>query len=600
MSSNPAIVIGVSAVDTSKEVLSNVDSNVKHITETITAENEKIVSKTQQLTTKFREHGVEIARSTAELSAGIVGFATDFDVLGRAQVKASQSTLSYEKAQAKLEAMQKSGKYTAEQLAQQQEAVRIASEKQDLAQGHLHDTYANFLAHIPGEMFNFGSSAAGIWQLVGASQKTSAVQTAVSAATYNGVLASMSAANSATATTTQILGRVMQSVFLSNPITLPLIAVSAVVMALAFNVGGLRDRVNELGKAIGDAIPFLRPFLEALGSLQNLFGGNAEKSKDLADATNALADAENAAKTSTDNFATSTTSAGHAVASLKDKVQTLTEYMQAQDSSLAKSYHDNLLYVQSTGAVKDALALSNDELNHTAEFLRKQASEAQKNTQDNFNLVASHNSLQIALNLTDERLQIVADTLRAQEAAQEAAQKAAASAANATSAAYANQKTQANNLQTALEALAAAQQRSVIMQFGQAVGLGGTVSLDALNAAGFGNNAGLVESAKAGRLGGVFTPSGRVLDTGGTLYEDVIGVGKDTGTPHYLHKGEDIVPPNKRGNVPASRGNSPNVTVNVYPVVDTSGKLLHIDVEYAGRRKRSSYTQIITSPGGIR
>ncbi|WP_415283903.1 hypothetical protein [Candidatus Nitrososphaera sp. FF02] len=58
--------------------------------------------------------------------------------------------------------------------------------------------------------------------------------------------------------------------------------------------------------------------------------------------------------------------------------------------------------------------------------------------------------------------------------------------------------------------------------------------------------------ARSKNLGGVFVAGkGRVLDTGGTLYEDVFGFGAETGTPHLLHKGEDIVPPGKSG-----RGNN--------------------------------------------
>jgi hypothetical protein len=531
MSNNPAIVIGVSAVNTADAELKKLDDKIRESTGIVQTEGNKMASSTSStsdkvsnatsaMSEKVRQNYLRIAQAAAGLGAGIVGFATSFSTLEKAQTRSDQAQLTYERSLSRLNQMIAEGGHSADELAQQQEKVRINSEKAKQAQDDLNDTYTNFFANIPSQMIGFGVAAQSIYAMLGTTQKTSSATTAASAITYNGALASMNVANQTTAISTMTLGNVMRTVFLSNPITLPLIAVSAVVMALAFNVGGLRDRMNELGKAIGDAPPFLRPLLEALGGLQKLFGDNADEAK----------------KLETANYAV-----GDSIAYEKSKVQSLNEYLDDQNEKLAETYHNNLLYVQSTGAIKDALALSNDELNLAAQYLRKQADEAEHTKEENFNLVASHMGLEKALSLNDTRLQQYANALRV---AKETSDNLKPSI-DATSDALDKQKSKIDTVKTALEALAEAQNRQVVTQFGMQVGLGGTVSTDALVAAGFGNNSSLMQSAASGRLGGVFTPAGRVLDTGGQLYEDVIGIGKETGTPHLLHKNEFIVPPSK-------------------------------------------------------
>lgn len=607
MSSNPAVVIGITATDTARSVLQQVDQKIADTATKIDDAGQKVITRTQLMSTNVRKHFGDILQSAAGLGAGIVGFATSFSTLDRAQANSQAATLALARAQdtlqtsqttaqaaqvayAKaLDAYQKkldSGKASADELATAQDALAVkaqkladandklktnqqnlelATTKQKLAQDDASDAYTNFLANIPSQMIGFGVAAQGIWQMVGASQKVSSATTTASAVVYNGALASMNVANIETSTTTQLLGNTMRAVFLSNPITLPLIAISALIMAIAFNVGGLRDRINELGKAIGDAIPFLRPLLEAIGSLQNMFGGAGKKADDLAKASKDLASAQDLASTSADDLGTSTGAATDAIAGMQAKVMTLNDYLADTSSKLADTYHENLLYVESTGKVKDAQTLSNEAVNLSAEYLRKQASEAADAKQENFNLVASTQGLEKALGLTDTQLQKVAESIRLQKKASDDLK----ASTDATSDAYDKLKQKADTVKTALEALAEAQNRQVITQFGQQVGIGGTVSVADLNRVGLGGNADLVSSAASGRLGGVFVAGqGRVLDTGGQLYEDVIGIGKETGTPHLLHKNELVIPPSKISNA-GSGGASRSQPAIIQFVIDS-------------------------------
>ncbi|AIF84166.1 hypothetical protein NTE_02111 [Candidatus Nitrososphaera evergladensis SR1] len=678
MSSNPAIVIGVSAVNTADAELKKLDDKVRETTGIVETEGNKMASVTSSTTEKVKKNYLNIAGSVASLGAGLVGFATSFSTLERAQTRSDQATLTYQRSLSRLNDMIAEGGHSADELAQQQEKVRINADKAKQSQDNLNDTYTNFLANIPSQFINFGYSASNIYDMVKKNQQESGETVKESSKVYSGALTLMKEANIKTAASTSFLDSTVKKVFLSNPYILPIIATSAVVTALAFNVGGLRDRTNEFGKAIGDAIPALRPLLDAIGSLQNVFGGATEKSKDLTDTTYDLGDAADATK---------------------KHIQTYSEYLADVADKTGDASRQNLYFLQASGQLASGLTLTNDQLALAATYLKDHADDTNKTTQANFDLVASVYGLNTALQLNNGELGNLADALTKAKKAQDAAKNAAddekeaqrkateaiqervkanvelarsmgvqinlhtttvdqtdrisehlqslqsdyetarknaedfaiANGVNVVTAVKATDgqlvniigtlaQTKAGSADTArsvvqdflmskkavdqysksagdsglaitalgntshdtsaqikdatafideqssktfnnfvigaqasLLAIAALQDRALVSQFGQVGGIAGTVSTDALTAAGFGNNASLMQSAASGRLGGVFTPGGRVLDTGGTLYEDVIGIGKDTGTPHYLHKNELVIPPSKLGRLSAVR-----------------------------------------------
>lgn len=64
-------------------------------------------------------------------------------------------------------------------------------------------------------------------------------------------------------------GRSMMIAFLSNPITAIIAGISAAVLALATDFGGIRTAINNAGVAIGDAIPAAKGLLQTIGEMGN-------------------------------------------------------------------------------------------------------------------------------------------------------------------------------------------------------------------------------------------------------------------------------------------------------------------------------------------
>lgn len=61
------------------------------------------------------------------------------------------------------------------------------------------------------------------------------------------------------------------------PVTAPLLAVTTLFGLYATNAFGARDAMDALGKAIGDALPFLRPLLDTLAGIANTIFPQAEE-----------------------------------------------------------------------------------------------------------------------------------------------------------------------------------------------------------------------------------------------------------------------------------------------------------------------------------
>jgi hypothetical protein len=263
--SNPAITIGVSAVDTAKDVLAQTDANVKRTTDSIEQSGNKLTTKFTEVSARFKQNMSSILQTAAGLGAGIAGFATSFDTLERAQVAADRANLTYSKSLERLNEMQASGKASAEELANQQEQVRIASEKARLAQDALGDTYTNFLANVPGQLISFGVAANGIYTMLRGHQVAGSVSATAHAATYSGALASMNVSNLRTIASTIALRAATIAAFLTNPATAAILGVATLITLVAFNVGGLRDAFYNLGKAVYEFfVQYFKPLADGM------------------------------------------------------------------------------------------------------------------------------------------------------------------------------------------------------------------------------------------------------------------------------------------------------------------------------------------------
>lgn len=257
MSSNPQISIGVTAIDQASSVLSGVDRAVLSTAKKIEESGNRTISKWGQIKDNIKAHGVDIAVGIASLSAGVVSFATSFDVLEKAQLATDKAQLALTRSQEHLEKLQSSGKATAEQLAIAQEQVRLNTEKVALSQDAQNDTYMNFLANIPSQIISMGMGVSSVFTAITSSTISSTL------AMHGFRLASIAA-------------------FITNPVGIAIIGISALVAALVFNIGGLRDMVFKLGDAIMDFLDAhfkpladaIRWFLDNVAKpLGNFFGG---------------------------------------------------------------------------------------------------------------------------------------------------------------------------------------------------------------------------------------------------------------------------------------------------------------------------------------
>src|SRR5688500_2564139 len=67
-------------------------------------------------------------------------------------------------------------------------------------------------------------------------------------------------------------GNKLLMVFVKNPVLAAITLLATAVLGLMFNFGGFRDRVNEVGVALGKMFPFFKPILDAMGWFGDLAG----------------------------------------------------------------------------------------------------------------------------------------------------------------------------------------------------------------------------------------------------------------------------------------------------------------------------------------
>jgi len=303
MSSNSQLTIGVTAIDNAKGVLSNVDRAVTDTANNVEAQSGRMITRTSMLAQKFRENFGSIAVGVASLSAGMVSFATSFSNLDKAQLSlqtqttalarandqlnakqtgADAATLKLQKSIERLNDLQTSGKASATDLAFAQEQVRINSEKlaqkqtelvtsqqtvEDytqrvkLAQDNLNDTYSNFIANIPVQFMSFATGAASIMKILGYETNLASIKQAFASLIYKESSVSLGALT----VVTHQYRLASLAAFVTSPVGIAILAISTLVLALAFNVGGLRDRLFELGDAIMAFLDLhFRPLADAI------------------------------------------------------------------------------------------------------------------------------------------------------------------------------------------------------------------------------------------------------------------------------------------------------------------------------------------------
>jgi hypothetical protein len=166
-----------------------------------------------------------------------------------------------------------------------QQQLSISQEKAKEAQSELAEAHASFaIGTIPTTL----SGIIGIQNAYSGlrnSQILSNIQTVISEKVLKGATlgtighriatVGSTVATHGLATATKLLHLAM------GPVGLAIIGISTFLALFATNSFGVRDAVNAMGKAIGDAIPVLRPLLDTLASIANtIFPEAKEETED--------------------------------------------------------------------------------------------------------------------------------------------------------------------------------------------------------------------------------------------------------------------------------------------------------------------------------
>lgn len=509
--SNPQVTIGVSAVDNAKAVLQSVDDKIKGTATTIDTTSTKIISKTSIMSAQVKQNFGQIATSAASLAAGLTSFAFSFGSIEKAQLSAQSAQLQYEKSLDRLSRLQASGKATSEQLTLAQQEVALNSAKLAEAQDNVSEAYTQFLAQIPAQVISFGHGFSGILQNISGKsipQLISGLKT---------------------------LNLTMISTFVTSPVGIAIVGVTSLIVILATNVGGLRDRIFELGAAILEFLDrHFKPLADAIRwfidnvakPLGNFFGGEAPPA---IEATNQKLSQFNETvelgSGIVGTFDQSLSDLQITTKSTTEEFETFQDWLVRTENAVLRTTNENFNYLQSLGKIENLQDLTNDQINLAANYHRELAAETQRVTQENFNLIASF----------DERYAL---TLKTNEAIAE----------------------QAELIREAieLEKKYGEATRDLFDEFGRRRDGGRSSNRGGSNRVTVDD----VKRHKGSLIDAIREKSGRSLDVGGTLFEDVFGFGMRTGTPHMLHEGERVIP-RSRSSVGGGSGGSSRITIEI-------------------------------------
>ncbi|MEM3161286.1 MAG: hypothetical protein QXJ74_10945 [Nitrososphaera sp.] len=215
-----------------------------------------------ELRVEKAERGLTSAR------AGLLGAQ---NALNELVGKGIESGPQYEEAQLRVQAAQ--------------DALRIKTEELGMAQENLSEAQFKFaLSVIPTSISAVSSFAGGVKTLQGSMLVARLSSIDLSGAIWgtNTSLHATPIASAMAATGVRGFGLAVKTTMLSiGPLGWALIGITTALTLVSTNAFGVRDAIHAMGKAIGDAIPVLRPFLEWLGEASRaLFpdaGAEAEK-----------------------------------------------------------------------------------------------------------------------------------------------------------------------------------------------------------------------------------------------------------------------------------------------------------------------------------
>jgi hypothetical protein len=195
------------------------------------------------------------------------------ELVNKLASEGKQGTLDYQQAQ--------------EALSQSQEKLSLAMERNEIIQGDLQEDYAALVTNILPLVLSLGGSVTTMFgSMSGILPK------------LRGGLTSVKTAFMGTGVAAREAGISMKGALIGTGIGAVVVLIGTFLEAFANNWWGVRDAINGVGKAIGDALPFLRPFLDFLGwvggGIQQAFGSDTQKA--FADTGDAMKDTGSSAE----------------------------------------------------------------------------------------------------------------------------------------------------------------------------------------------------------------------------------------------------------------------------------------------------------------
>jgi len=250
-------------------------------------ESDKKAEKAAQ-TTKSMSMGIlQAGAGFATAASGAVGLFFAYDNLQKGALRIETAEKNRDvamksviDAQAKLDAMTQKGIVSGASyesavlgLTNAKQQLAIAEQKVSIATGDLSQQQLNFALSVLPTVFGAIQGVQGALAILrGVKLANVAAEVASSAATAASIpiLAVKTAATGAAATATGGLTLATRLLHLAmGPVGWIILGVSGFLALFATNAFGVRDAINAAGKAIGDAIPILRPLLDMLGSIAN-------------------------------------------------------------------------------------------------------------------------------------------------------------------------------------------------------------------------------------------------------------------------------------------------------------------------------------------
>lgn len=244
---------------------------------------ENATKTTQSMSMSILQAGAGFATA----ATGAVGLFYQYDNLEKASLRVDMAEKNLTSAEATLASARESlrnltakGIATGDQyqaavlrVRAAEEQLAIATQKVDLAQGDLTESHLGFALNVLPTVLGAVQGVQGALAILRTTKLAGAAATvaanASEAASIPILGAKTAAAIGATGATNGLTLATRLLQIAMGPVGWIILGVSGFLALFASNAFGVRDAINAAGKAIGDAIPILRPLLDTLASIAN-------------------------------------------------------------------------------------------------------------------------------------------------------------------------------------------------------------------------------------------------------------------------------------------------------------------------------------------